>query len=216
MEIKWGQLSHAAKQRFSSKNLEQFAVYWTDEPGWHSELQLRNNLSGQGLTVTPYLRSADGTEVAIPQVDIAAGEVLTLNVHDVLLKAAPQLIGAFGSVVFRYQGISHHALGGMIVTGSPVNSECTGSGYKTARSSVASIFGASHYKVSEVGVGKDNTITEIINLDWNDGGALYVEGARGAKVDVRTTNPGNLYWDYTITCQAGTQHVTGTQAVICP
>lgn len=33
---------------------EQYAVYWTAEPGWKTEIHLRNNLPTQSLTVTPY------------------------------------------------------------------------------------------------------------------------------------------------------------------
>ena len=45
---------------------EQFISYWTTEAGWHSELELRNNIAAQDLTVTPVLRSADGTEAPCP------------------------------------------------------------------------------------------------------------------------------------------------------
>lgn len=40
------------------KAQEQFAPYWTSEPGWHTELQLRNNLAAQSLTVIPVLRNS--------------------------------------------------------------------------------------------------------------------------------------------------------------
>jgi hypothetical protein len=30
----------------AQKDFEQFAPYWTAEGGWHTDLQLRNNLSG--------------------------------------------------------------------------------------------------------------------------------------------------------------------------
>ena len=42
-----------------------FAPYWTAEPGWHSEFQLRNNLASGTLTVTPVLRLYTGQEVAL-------------------------------------------------------------------------------------------------------------------------------------------------------
>ena len=75
--IKWEDLSPKAKQKFAPKSLEQHAVYWTDEPGWHSELQLRNNLAAQSLTVTPYLRSSDGNEAALPPVEIGVTKLPT-------------------------------------------------------------------------------------------------------------------------------------------
>lgn len=41
---------------------EQFVSYWTTEPGWSTELQLRNNLESSYLTVAPALRTAAGAE----------------------------------------------------------------------------------------------------------------------------------------------------------
>lgn len=60
--------SDSPKLHPALQNFEQFAVYWTDEAGWRSELQLRNNLVGQDLTVTPALRSEDGTELQLAPV----------------------------------------------------------------------------------------------------------------------------------------------------
>src|SRR6266849_10129474 len=34
------------------KEYEQFLAYWTTEAGWHSEVQLRNNLPSQELVVS--------------------------------------------------------------------------------------------------------------------------------------------------------------------
>lgn len=36
----------------AAKDYQQFVPYWTTEGSWHSELQLRNNLKGQDLTVS--------------------------------------------------------------------------------------------------------------------------------------------------------------------
>src|SRR5271157_4316055 len=44
---------------------QQFISYWTTETGWSTELQLRNNQVGHILTVTPVLRTADGTETSL-------------------------------------------------------------------------------------------------------------------------------------------------------
>jgi hypothetical protein len=89
---------------------EQFASYWTTEPGWRTELQLRNSLASEELTVAPALRSADGTETALPAVSIKPGDVVTLDLHDVLMKVAPELIGTYGSVVLRYRAPASRAL----------------------------------------------------------------------------------------------------------
>ena len=87
------------------KDFEQFAPYWTCESGWHTELQLRNNLSSDTLTVRPSLRQPDGTETALASVTILPGEVQSIDVMDVLNRTNSPLAGAanaYGSVVFRY------------------------------------------------------------------------------------------------------------------
>src|ERR1700740_1238790 len=83
-------------------DFEQFAVYWTAEAGWRTELLLRNNLPSQSLTVTPALRTADGAETALPAVTIGSDNGVTLDLNSTIAVAAPQLIGAYGSIVLRY------------------------------------------------------------------------------------------------------------------
>jgi hypothetical protein len=89
---------------------DQYVGYWTTEPGWRTELQLRNNLESGQLIVTPAVRMPDGTETALPPVSIESGEVVSLDLHDALMKTAPQLVGAWGSVVLRYRAVVFHAL----------------------------------------------------------------------------------------------------------
>ncbi len=91
-------------------NFEQFAVYWTAEAGWKTELLLRNNLPSQSLTVTPALRTADGTETALPAVTINSNDVATVDLGSVITTAAPQLTGTYGSIVFRYTATVPRAL----------------------------------------------------------------------------------------------------------
>ena len=89
----------------TSESQEQFVPYWTAETGWHTELMLRNNLASGPLTVTPALRLADGTEIAIPAISIASGTVASVNVHDALLQSHPEvmsLANPYGSAVLRY------------------------------------------------------------------------------------------------------------------
>jgi len=81
------------------KPQEQFLVYWTTEPGWSTELLLRNNLESAQLTVTPALRTPDGIETALSAVTIESGEVLSLDLYEALMKAVPRLAGAWGSAV---------------------------------------------------------------------------------------------------------------------
>jgi hypothetical protein len=58
----------------------------------------------------PVLRSFDGNEFSLPAVTIDSGDVVSVNLHDILPKAAPQLIGSYGSVVFRYRTAVKRAL----------------------------------------------------------------------------------------------------------
>jgi hypothetical protein len=94
---------------------EQYVVYWTTEPGWRTELQLRNNLESSDLTVTPALRTPDGTETALPAVTIKRGDVVSLDLSDALLKSSPQLVGAYGSLVLRYRAMVHRALNAAVL-----------------------------------------------------------------------------------------------------
>jgi hypothetical protein len=82
-------------------------------------LQLRNSLASEELTVTPALRKADGTETALHAVTIEPGDVASLDLHEVLMKAAPQLIGAYGSVVLRYRTLVNRALYAAVMKTAP-------------------------------------------------------------------------------------------------
>jgi len=84
---------------------EVFAPYWTSEPGWTTELQLRNNLTSGSLTVTPVLRVASGQEIPFDPVAIPSNASVSVWVNEQLLSHASQLLGqpgSYGSVVFRF------------------------------------------------------------------------------------------------------------------
>jgi len=86
---------------------EQILAYWTSETGWNSELQLRNNALSQDLTVTPVLRLADGAETSLAPVTIKPQEVKSVDIEAAVAAAsAPQLVGAYGSVVLRFRSPS--------------------------------------------------------------------------------------------------------------
>ena len=85
---------------------EQFVPYWTTETSWHSELQLRNNLSGQSLMVTPALRLADGAETALPSVTVNPQEVKAIDLDAAIGSSSSQLVGTYGSIVLRYRSVS--------------------------------------------------------------------------------------------------------------
>src|SRR2546421_80627 len=88
----------------STADQEQFISYWTTETGWKSELQLRNNVVGQDLTVTLVLRLPTGTETPLAPVTIKPQEVKSIDLDAAIAAAAaPQLVGTYGSVVLRYR-----------------------------------------------------------------------------------------------------------------
>ena len=58
-------VAYSGTTRPSPKPQESFAPYWTSEPGWATQLQLKNNLSSRPLTVTPVLRLASGQEISL-------------------------------------------------------------------------------------------------------------------------------------------------------
>lgn len=86
---------------------ELFAPYWTLEPGWSTDLEVRNNVPWHDLHVIPVLRTHDGTEVALMPVDLKPEEVAPINLREAVASAKPELLdrmGSFGSVTFRFQG----------------------------------------------------------------------------------------------------------------
>src|SRR6266403_6026795 len=103
---------------------EQIVAYWTSETGWKSELQLRNNQTSQDLNVTPALRLADGSETNLLPVTIKPQEVKSVDLDAAISAAkAPQLVGAYGSVVLRYRSGSTATLyAAMMIrkTGHPI------------------------------------------------------------------------------------------------
>ena len=93
--------------------------YWTTEPGWMSELQLRNN-SLQNLTVTPILRLSDGGETALAAITIKPQEVKSIDLEDEVENAnAPQFIGKYGSIVLRYQSPTQASLYAAVMISRP-------------------------------------------------------------------------------------------------
>ena len=84
-----------------------FGAYWTAEPGWHTEFQLRNNLLSGPLTVTPVLRLSNGQEYPLSPVTIPVSDLATVDVSQELANLASPLAeqaGTYGSVVFKRSG----------------------------------------------------------------------------------------------------------------
>jgi hypothetical protein len=83
------------------------AAYWTLEPGWNTDLEMRNNLRSQELTITPVLRAATGQELSLAPVTVAPEQVVSLNLRN-LTQTNPKVLsylGSFGSAVFRFDGL---------------------------------------------------------------------------------------------------------------
>jgi hypothetical protein len=102
---------------------EQVVSYWTTEGGWSSELQLRNNIAGQDLVVTPVLRSANGEEASLPPISIHPDEVKAVDIRSAIEAYAPGFSGNYGSVALRYHSVSFQNLyAAMMVhdTGHPI------------------------------------------------------------------------------------------------
>lgn len=68
-----GQESNDSARFSKMEKFEQYVSYWTTEPGWRTELQLRNNLDPGELTVTPALRTADRPSCSVRHGDGAHG-----------------------------------------------------------------------------------------------------------------------------------------------
>jgi hypothetical protein len=99
-------VSTRTTHRLEVKDFEQFVSYWSTEGTWHSELQLRNNVSRQELTVTPFLRTPDGVETVLPAVTVRPQEVKTIDIGE----AAPLVGKTYGSIVLRYRSAFSGAL----------------------------------------------------------------------------------------------------------
>ena len=83
------------------------AAYWTLEPGWGTDPEMRNNVTHHELTVTPVLRMYTGQEITLKPVTIAPQHTVSIDLREAsqVDAAIPNHIGSFGSVAFRFQGL---------------------------------------------------------------------------------------------------------------
>jgi hypothetical protein len=84
---------------------EEFVPYWTLDPGWDTALQIRNNVTGHDLTVTPALRVADGLEFPLKPVTLAPNQSVSIDLRQAVAQAASKLMEQnelYGSVILRY------------------------------------------------------------------------------------------------------------------
>jgi hypothetical protein len=89
-----------------SADFEQFIGYWTAEPGWVTELQLKNNQVSGTMIVTPTLRTWEGEESSLPAVNLQPQEAKSIDVS----AAAAQLAVSYGSIVLRYRSQAERSI----------------------------------------------------------------------------------------------------------
>lgn len=108
------QLGKPVTPSIEVSDYEQYVSYWTLEPNWHSELQLRNTSPTTDLLVSPSLRATDGSETPLSAVLVHPNEVVDVNLHEAVMYSAKQPSSLLGSVVLRYkaetQGILYAAM----------------------------------------------------------------------------------------------------------
>lgn len=80
-------------------------AYWTLEPGWSTTIEMRNNVTHHDLTVTPVLRSETGQETSLAPVTITPQHIVSVDLGNAAAQIGER-IGAFGSVVFRFDGLN--------------------------------------------------------------------------------------------------------------
>jgi hypothetical protein len=90
-----------------SQEQELIVPYWTIEPGWNTEFEVRNNRRDRAVSVTTSLRLASGREVRLAAVSIEPGESKPIS----LALSATTIAGAnvegspmFGSAILRFEG----------------------------------------------------------------------------------------------------------------
>jgi len=98
---------HPAK--WEPKPQQVLVSYWTVEPNWTTQLEIRNNVAWRDVTITPVLKTGAGREIPLKPVTVAPEEVATVDVREALAIAAPELVDrpdSFGSTVYRFEADS--------------------------------------------------------------------------------------------------------------
>lgn len=99
------------------------APYWTLEPGWNTQLEVRNNLAHDEIAVTPVLRKSDGSELALTPVKVSAEQALSLDLQAL---AGNSMVGddAYGSLLLRYKSKTSSSVYAAVLvqrTGHPIS-----------------------------------------------------------------------------------------------
>src|SRR5215471_4008657 len=78
---------------------------WRTDGGFQATFRISNKVQTAAIKVTPVLFMADGTEYALPAVDLKASGSATVNVNDALNKAPRDIaahVSTFGSATLRF------------------------------------------------------------------------------------------------------------------
>jgi len=98
---------HLGPAKWEPSQQQISAAYWTLEPGWNTDIEIRNNVESRELTVTPVINLSSGKEFPLSPVTVAARHVISLDLRS-LVESDSQLheaVGSFGSISFRYQSL---------------------------------------------------------------------------------------------------------------
>jgi hypothetical protein len=81
--------------------------YWTTEPGWNTQVEVRNNRRNGPVTVTPILRLASGREVPLSAISVDQSDSKPVDVGMALaaiMSANSESSPLFGSMLLRFDG----------------------------------------------------------------------------------------------------------------
>lgn len=92
-------------------------AFWRTDAGFQSTIRITNIVQTAPIQVTPVLLMADGTEYALPVVELQAAGVATVSINDALnhapAKIAPH-VSSFGSATLRFHWPWASAISGTI------------------------------------------------------------------------------------------------------
>ena len=74
--------------QWNPKAQELFLSYWTVEPGWSTELEIRNNVAWRDLSITPVLRMPAGAEIALEPVTVPPEHVTSIDLREEIGRAS--------------------------------------------------------------------------------------------------------------------------------
>ena len=106
--IHYGRTKRLGPVKWEPKAQEIAASYWTLEPGWSTELEVRNNLFQRSVTVTPALRTAAGREILLSSLTLDSEQSIMIDLGKAVAQIDPSVpgqSGSFGSVAVKFDGL---------------------------------------------------------------------------------------------------------------